>query len=85
MPRYRDIGVLGSGGFGEVRKVVRLEDERIFAKKVLVNPTALPPADLERFKREVRLLKNLGEAASSWSYWLVKGLACRRAHRKGAA
>lgn len=42
-----------------MRKVVRHDDERVFAKKILVNPATLDPADLARFKREVRLLKNL--------------------------
>jgi hypothetical protein len=59
MPRYRDIGTIGSGGFGEVYKVVRIEDGREFARKVLADPAPLDPSDVERFKREVRLLRTL--------------------------
>jgi serine/threonine protein kinase len=59
MPRYRKIGIIGSGGFGEVHKVVRIEDDQEFAMKVLTDPALLDPSDVQRFKREVRLLRTL--------------------------
>lgn len=58
MARFRRTEKIGSGGFGEVWKSVRIEDNQVFAMKVLSSPDA-GPEDIERFRREVRLLQSL--------------------------
>jgi hypothetical protein len=52
---YRDDAVLGSGGFGEVWRVIR-DDGEPFAKKLLDVDT---PEAIKRFQREVRILTSL--------------------------
>jgi len=56
MASYKDDKRLGSGGFGEVWRTIRKEDEEAFAKKILTNHT---PDALKRFQREVRILGKL--------------------------
>lgn len=57
--KYRDLEKLGSGGFGVVWKVVRVEDGKNFAKKVLLDSPDLTQEDKDRFSAEARLLKSL--------------------------
>lgn len=56
MAKYKDIGKLGSGGFGEVWRVERETDNEAFAKKVLLDTS---PEAVKRFQREVRILSKL--------------------------
>ena len=55
--KYARGSKLGSGGFGEVYKSTLVATGQIFAQKILAS--AADPEDVERFKREVRLLKTL--------------------------
>lgn len=57
--KYKDLEKLGSGGFGVVWKVVRVEDGKNFAKKVLQDLPYLTQDDKDRFSGEARLLKSL--------------------------
>jgi len=56
MGTYKDRGKLGSGGFGEVHQTIRVEDGKLFARKILVDRTQ---EGLVRFQREVRMLSKL--------------------------
>jgi len=49
---------LGSGGFGEVYKATLVSTGEVFAKKIL-SASGTDLEDVERFKREVRLLQTL--------------------------
>ncbi len=56
MVRYRDLTSIGHGGFGEVWKCIREEDDQEFAKKQLI---VNDPSAKERFQKEVRILAKL--------------------------
>ena len=56
MAKYRDLTLIGRGGFGEVWKCIRKEDEQEFAKKQLSFDA---PSAKERFQKEVRILAKL--------------------------
>jgi len=56
MARYVNMQKLGSGGFGEVYTCRRIEDDMVFAKKIL---QARDQESEERFRREVRMLATL--------------------------
>jgi eukaryotic-like serine/threonine-protein kinase len=57
MTSYKDLDLIGSGGFGQVFRCERVKDGRIFAKKKLA-PDA-EAAVVRRFVREVRILSQL--------------------------
>ncbi len=57
MSNYKDIKKIGSGGFGEVWKCERDDDNQIFAKKKLHNN--VDEDGVKRFIREVRILSSL--------------------------
>jgi serine/threonine-protein kinase len=56
--RYRDVRQLGSGSFGEVRRVFDRRLERMVAMKIL-RPEALAPSLAARFLAEIRLSAGL--------------------------
>jgi hypothetical protein len=58
-PRYRVLGVLGSGGMGVVYKAVQRHTDRVVALKVLAQPLQARPDFVERFRREVRAVARL--------------------------
>lgn len=56
MTEYKDVGTIGSGGFGIVVRCVREQDGGTFAKKILL---ASDDDAIKRFQREVRILARL--------------------------
>jgi formylglycine-generating enzyme required for sulfatase activity len=58
-PRYRDLGVIASGGFGEVRRVHDAELERAVAMKLLRGDLAGSARIQARFLAEARLTAGL--------------------------
>ncbi len=59
-PRYEDLGQLGSGGFGEVRRVYDKKLDRVVAMKLLrADVKDKSPKLLRRFKNEVRITASL--------------------------
>jgi hypothetical protein len=58
-PRYRVLGVLGSGGMGVVYKAVQRHTDRVVALKVLSLQLQARPDFVERFRREVRAVARL--------------------------
>jgi hypothetical protein len=58
-PRYRILGVLGSGGMGVVYKAVQRHTDRVVALKVLAPKLQTTPDFVERFRREVRAVARL--------------------------
>lgn len=80
MAEFRDVGKVGSGGFGVVLKCARVEDGALFAKKVLLVDDA---DSIKRFQREVRILSKLSHTRvvaieavhlDSAPYWYVMPL-----------
>jgi formylglycine-generating enzyme required for sulfatase activity len=59
LARYDDLGLLGEGGLGEVRRVHDRELDRVVAMKILREGTAVSPAVLARFLEEARLSARL--------------------------
>jgi serine/threonine protein kinase len=68
--------LIGSGGFGEVWLARRIVDNRVFAVKVLSNPSEAD--DVARFQKEVRVLSQLNhpniirvseESLAASPYW----------------
>src|SRR5262245_19001215 len=57
--RYELLGLLGSGGMGNVYKARDLELEETVALKVLRPELAAAPGALDRFRREVRLARRV--------------------------
>src|SRR5262249_36762668 len=58
-PRYRVVGLLGSGGMGVVFKAEHLVMERPVALKVISRGLIDRPAVMERFRREVKAAARL--------------------------
>jgi hypothetical protein len=58
-PRYRVLGVLGSGGMGVVYKAVHRLMDRVVALKVLQRTLTERPRFVERFRQEVKALARL--------------------------
>ena len=78
MATYTDEGAIGSGGFGEVFRCRRKEDEKVFAKKRLHADAGTDA--IARFAREVRILSSLdhpnivrvvGKKLSSLPYFCI--------------
>jgi serine/threonine-protein kinase len=57
--RYEDLGLLGSGGFGDVRRVRDRELGRVVAMKTLRHDVVATPALRERFLAEIKLTAGL--------------------------
>jgi hypothetical protein len=58
-PRYRVLGVLGSGGMGVVYKAVQRHTDRVVALKVIRPKVHGRPDFVERFRREARAVARL--------------------------
>src|SRR5690349_13667053 len=58
-PRYRDLGRIASGGFGEVRRVFDTALDRMVAMKILHADVAARPKVAARFLSEVKLTAGL--------------------------
>lgn len=58
-PRYELLGLLGSGGMGQVWKARDRETHEMVAIKVLKPEVTLEPGALERFKNELRLARRI--------------------------
>lgn len=56
---FRLVDRLGAGSMGEVFKAVYEPDSRVFALKTIVNEGLRQGKSLERFEREIKILKNL--------------------------
>ncbi len=59
LARYDDLGLLGEGGLGEVRRVHDRELDRVVAMKILRDDVVSSPAVLARFLEEARLSARL--------------------------
>jgi serine/threonine-protein kinase len=57
--RYEDLGPLGSGGMGEVRRVRDVELNRTLAMKTMRAPLVYKPAALSRFLEEAQTMAQL--------------------------
>ena len=57
--RYEDLGLIGTGGMGDVRRVRDLELERTVALKTLRATHRATPARVARFLQEARLTAQL--------------------------
>ena len=57
--RYRIVGLLGEGGMGEVYRADDLELGQSVALKFLPDRLVADPAELERFRREVRIARGI--------------------------
>jgi eukaryotic-like serine/threonine-protein kinase len=57
--RYELLGLLGSGGMGNVYRAIDRELEEVVALKVLRPEIASSPGSLARFRREVKLARRV--------------------------
>ena len=58
-PRYEDLGLIGVGGSGEVRRARDLTLNRVVAMKILHDPIAQHPGSLARFAAEAHVTAQL--------------------------